>query len=87
MTPASARALFALPAAVAAVVAEACPVCHSPLGAEVRARLFGPELLGNLAATLLPFPVLAGIALLVRMFGLPGITRAGAGKERSDVDG
>lgn len=67
------RALLAATAALGATAAWACPVCHSPLGAEVRAGLFGPELLENLAATLLPFPFLALVVLLVRRFGLPGL--------------
>jgi len=69
----STRPLLAAPAAFFATAAQACPVCHSPLGAEVRAGLFGPELLQNLAATLLPFPLLALVVLLVRRFGLPGV--------------
>ena len=69
------RALLAAGAALAAPAARACPICHSPAGEQVRAGLLGPELLQNLAATLLPFPVLAAIVLLVRRYGLPGVPR------------
>ena len=67
------RGLLAALALLVAPGARACPVCHSPLGAEVRAGLFGGDLLPNLAAVLLPVPILAALVLAVRRFGLPGI--------------
>lgn len=73
--PRAARALAAAILALAATAAGACPVCRSPLGAEVRAGLLGGDLARNLAATLLPFPVLGAVVLLVRRFGLPGVGR------------
>ncbi len=73
------RALVAVIGGAFAPAALACPVCHSPLGAEVRAGLLGGDLVQNLAAILLPFPVLAAFVVLVRRFGLPGTgTRGGA---------
>lgn len=69
----SVRALLAALALLVASGAQACPVCHSPLGAEVRAGLFGGDLLQNVAAILLPVPILAAVVLAVRRFGLPGI--------------
>lgn len=67
------RSFAAAAAALVASAARACPVCHSPLGAEVRAGLFGGDLLQNVAAILLPVPILAAVVLAVRRFGLPGI--------------
>jgi hypothetical protein len=78
------RARLLLWAVFAPGVSMACPICHSPIGAEVRAGLFGPDLLANVVATLLPFPVLAGVVLLVRYFGIPGLAGTSRGKEDRD---
>ena len=43
-------------------VADACPVCESETGREVRAGIFGEDFGPNLLMTLLPFPILLGIA-------------------------
>jgi hypothetical protein len=48
----------------------ACPVCHSPAGARVRAGIFNPEFSENLFAAFLPFAVFAVIVAFLH-FGLP----------------
>jgi hypothetical protein len=37
----------------------ACPVCHSDLGEQVRAAIFGPSFASNLIAILSPFAIVA----------------------------
>lgn len=43
-------------------VADACPVCQTENGRQVRAGIFNEDFGSNLLATLLPFPVVLGIA-------------------------
>jgi hypothetical protein len=45
-----------------AEVSDACPVCHSETGKQVRAGIFNEEFGTNLLTTLLPFPVVLGVA-------------------------
>lgn len=58
--------LAAAALAFAPGVARACPICVSATGDQVRAGIFGPGLGANLAATLLPFAVVLGVAGLIR---------------------
>lgn len=61
------------PAAVpllAPAPAFACTLCHSDLAEQVRAALFGPDLLLNAAAVLAPVPV-----LLLAIWLAPGSSR------------
>jgi hypothetical protein len=51
-------ALLLLPAAAA----DACPVCQSETGKQVRAGIFNADFGSNLLAISLPFPVLLGVA-------------------------
>lgn len=44
------------------VAADACPVCESETGKEVRAGIFNKDFGSNLLVTLLPFPLVLGIA-------------------------
>lgn len=48
----------------------ACPVCDSGTGQQVRASIFDSGFGYNLLVTLLPFPILLGIALVI-YYGLP----------------
>jgi hypothetical protein len=50
---------------------QACPLCHSELGAQVRAGIFGAHFLADLLAVLSPFPVLALAILGVRRLCTP----------------
>lgn len=45
-------------------IAQACPVCDTGTGRQVRAGLFGPDFGRNLLATAAPFPVFLGVAAL-----------------------
>lgn len=54
--------------------ASACPVCHTETGQQVRAGIFDESFGRNLVLTLLPFPILAGVAAAIH-FGIPTPTR------------
>jgi hypothetical protein len=71
MTPKFVRsaALFAVTLLVACP-ARACPLCESDTGWRVRAGIFDADFGYHLAVTLLPFPVLLGVAALIH-FGPP----------------
>jgi hypothetical protein len=43
--------------------AHACPLCHSELGEQVRAGIFGATFFTDLLAVLSPFPVLAAVLI------------------------
>ena len=47
------------------MLAFACTLCHSATAAQVRAALFGSDLLANAAAVLAPAPVLAAVWWLI----------------------
>ena len=60
--------------------AAACPVCESETGQKVRAGIFGEDFGTNVALTLSPFPVLAGLVALI-YFAFPNPScRGGMGK-------
>ena len=59
-------AVVAVGVTLSPAVARACPLCETETCAKVRAGIFG----SNLSLTLLPFPVLAGLVLLVH-YGFP----------------
>jgi hypothetical protein len=42
---------------VCASIAAACPLCHTDLGRQVRAGIFGSDFWSNLLFVLLPFPI------------------------------
>jgi hypothetical protein len=50
--------------------ANACPVCRSATGRQVRAGLFNEDFGFNLLASLLPFPIFLGIVAAIH--GVPG---------------
>gem|GEM_PF-3586447 len=60
-------------------VADACPICASETGAEVRAGIFNEDFGWNLLVTVLPFPLMLGIAAALH-FGC-------APRERGEGDG
>ena len=83
MRPMTLRALLLLvtlaplvPVATFAPKASACPFCDGgPSGVnEVREGVFDNNFWPRVAATLAPFPILAGIVALI-YFGPPGFTR------------
>ena len=51
---------------VSAGPAWACTLCHSEIGEEVRAIVFGPDFLSNLAAVLAPVPLLVASTCVIR---------------------
>lgn len=53
-------------------LALACPFCHTETGEQVRAGIFDQDFGKNLVMTLLPFPIFAGIVLLLHS-GVPAI--------------
>jgi len=63
-------AVVAVGVTLSPAVARACPLCETETGAKVRAGIFGDDFGSNLLLTLLPFPVLAGLVLLVH-YGFP----------------
>ena len=50
--------------------AVACPFCDSETGQQVRQGIFDRNFVDNLLLTLIPFPVLLAIVVLI-YFGLP----------------
>jgi hypothetical protein len=54
-------AVFVLCECLRSTPAFACPLCHSELGEQVRAAIFGPDLGFHLFAVLAPFPIFAAI--------------------------
>jgi hypothetical protein len=52
------RIAFLLTALATSAPASACTLCHSDPAREVRAALFGPDLLANAAAIVAPMPIL-----------------------------
>lgn len=60
-------------------VADACPICASETGAEVRAGIFNEDFGWNLLVTVLPFPLMLGIAAALH-FGF-------APRERGEGEG
>lgn len=42
---------------VCASITAACPLCHTDLGQQVSAGIFGPDFWSNLFFVLLPFPI------------------------------
>ncbi len=53
----------------AAATAHACPLCDSDRAEEVRAGLFDDQFARNLAASVLPFTLLAGLVAAVHFGG------------------
>ena len=51
---------------MSAAPAFACTLCHSEVGVEVRAIVFGPDFLSNLAALLAPVPLLVAATYVIR---------------------
>jgi uncharacterized membrane protein len=51
-------------------VACSCPLCHTQTGEQLRAGIFNGSFGWNLLATLLPFPVFAGVVAFL-YFGKP----------------
>jgi hypothetical protein len=51
------------------VGADACPVCDSPTGAQVRQSIFNADLLRNLVSIAAPFPILGAIAAWIHFGG------------------
>jgi hypothetical protein len=49
--------------AVPSAPAEACPVCNSDTGLQIRALAFGPDLARYLGATLAPVPLLVAAVI------------------------
>jgi hypothetical protein len=45
-----------------ASIAAACPLCHTDLGRQVRAGIFGADFWSNLFFVLLPFPIFLSLA-------------------------
>ncbi len=64
----------------------ACPLCESETGERVRAGIFDADFGYNLAATLLPFPVLLGVAALIRFGPRPPSCRAPLNPEADLAD-
>ena len=58
--------------------ARGCPLCHTRIGEDVRASVFGPDFSFNLIATVLPFAIFLGVTALI-YFGAP------FGKRRSGI--
>lgn len=58
---------FALLASIALISPStlACPVCDTDTGRQVRSGIFNADTARNAAATLLPFPILAGAVALL----------------------
>ncbi|MDX1931110.1 MAG: hypothetical protein SFU56_00750 [Capsulimonadales bacterium] len=54
--------------------ADACPVCDSPTGREVRREIFNEEFGPNLLRTVLPFPIFLGITAFLYV-GPPSFRR------------
>ena len=57
----SACGVFVLCECLRTAPAFACPLCHSELGEQVRAAIFGPDFGFHLFAVLAPFPIFAAI--------------------------
>lgn len=64
------RNWMALTFALLALPADACPVCGTDTGQQVRQGIFDGSFGWNLLVTLLPFPILLGIVLAI-YFGIP----------------
>ena len=60
--------LAALPLLLAASPAWACTLCHSRVGAAVRAAVLGPDVLSNCAALIAPVPALLIAACAARRY-------------------
>jgi hypothetical protein len=62
-------------AALLPLAAQACPLCDSATGQQVRAGIFSTDFITTLLTVLLPFPILLiGVALM--HFGLPRFGRS-----------
>jgi hypothetical protein len=56
---------FVVALAVTADAADACPVCDSQTGQEVRAAVFNEDFWSNLFVSLAPFPIFLGIVAAI----------------------
>jgi len=68
---------------IRASAAEACPVCDTTTGQQVRAEIFGEAFLPTLFSILAPFPVLLALIALVN-FALTPRPRPGTELETSN---
>jgi hypothetical protein len=64
----------------------ACPLCESETGQQVREGIFNDDFGVNLLVTLLPFPVLIAIVVLLH-YGLPWGCGGRVGRTSSDSTG
>ena len=67
---------------ISSSAAEACPICDTATGQQVRAAIFGGDFLPTLFAILLPFPVLLALIALV-IFAITPRPRPETGPEAS----
>ena len=58
--------------AILATPALACPVCDSGTGEQVRAGILDEQFAFNVFATLVPFPILVGVAAFIHFGGRGG---------------
>ena len=63
-----------------AMGADACPVCDSPTGLQVREAIFNGDLLRNLVLTVAPFPILGAIAAWIHFGGRKPADAVSGGK-------
>jgi hypothetical protein len=61
---------FSIVLGLSALVADACPVCGTQTGLEVRQAIFGQNFLRHAAWTLAPVPILLGTVATI-YFGFP----------------
>ena len=59
------RAFMRMPSILFTSVAYACPLCHTPVGEQVRIGIFNTRFGTNLLATVLPFPIFAVIVVCI----------------------
>ena len=73
---------------LSASAASACPVCETETGKQVRAGIFGDDFASNVALTLVPFPLLAGLVALIHFgpWGKGGRAPSAAGSTDGQRD-
>ncbi len=64
------RIWMALMLALPALPGNACPICETDTGQQVRQGIFDGSFGWNVFVTLLPFPILLGVVLAI-YFGIP----------------
>jgi hypothetical protein len=70
----SALPMFGPGHAVSALIL--CPVCVSDTGQQVRAAIFGPDFLFNVAVAFVPFVVMACVVAAIDLLPVPGARRS-----------